>query len=91
MYIAFFSVTKRKAIAKLKAIKAFDGFTGKLTSEEVDEVYEGLGHLSNDSFLENVQKIKAFWTKKYFDDQFQKPVLETTDINNMQFDTTMVK
>lgn len=83
------SDAKARAIEKLDAIRAFDGYSGDLSKEGIEELYQGLRPLQK-SYLGNVYTLKEFWVKQYFKTQLGQAFLLPLAVGNFRFDTTIV-
>ena len=84
------SDAKVKAVEKLDAMRAFDGYSGDLSPEGIEELYRGLGPLKNNTYLANTFTLKEFWVKKYFKTQLGQAFLLPLAVGNFRFDTTVV-
>lgn len=81
--------TRSKALDKLTAIQAKDGFSENLTSRTLSEVYSGLEGISENTFLKNIFNLQVFWSQKEIARALGAPTFED-DVNKLGFDTSLV-
>ena len=81
--------TRSKALEKLTAIQAKDGFSENLTSRTLSEVYSGLEGISENTFLQNIFNLQVFWSQKEIARALGAPTFED-DVNKLGFDTSLV-
>ena len=81
--------TRSKALEKLTAIQAKDGFSENLTSRTLSEVYSGLEGISENTFLKNIFNLQVFWSQKEIARALGAPTFED-DVNKLGFDTSLV-
>ena len=81
--------TRVKALEKLSAIKARDGFSENLTRSEVAQVYQGLNGINGSTFLNNIYNLQVFWGQKEITRALKAPTF-MDDVNKLGFDTSLV-
>ena len=90
MFLLLLSIgTRSKALDKLTAIQAKDGFSENLTSRTLSEVYSGLEGISENTFLQNIFNLQVFWSQKEIARALGAPTFED-DVNKLGFDTSLV-
>ena len=90
MFLLLLSIgTRSKALEKLTAIQAKDGFSENLTSRTLSEVYSGLEGISENTFLKNIFNLQVFWSQKEIARALSAPTFED-DVNKLGFDTSLV-